>query len=143
MRKLLVLCEGNICRSPMAAGLLASSLPECRVQSAGLGAMVGSPAHEIAVELMADRGIDISAHRAQQVNRSLCLEADLILVMEQMQRERLEHLYPPVRGRVFRTNEFQRLDVPDPYRQPREAFAHSLSLLQRGIQSWVLRINKL
>ena len=44
MNSILVICEGNICRSPMAQGLLAAALPNAQVHSAGLGALVGMPA---------------------------------------------------------------------------------------------------
>jgi protein-tyrosine phosphatase len=57
---ILIVCEGNICRSPMAGGLLAHELPRARITSAGLGALVGRKADPIAIELMAERGIDIS-----------------------------------------------------------------------------------
>ena len=64
---LLVVCVGNICRSPMAEALLRDALtgPEdIIVESAGLGALVGQAADKHAVELMKERSIDITAHRA-------------------------------------------------------------------------------
>ncbi len=94
MKSILVVCEGNICRSPMAQGLLAAALPQVQVHSAGLGALIGSPADETAVRLMQARGIDISAHRATQITRQMCVQADMVLVMDADQRKRLEALYP-------------------------------------------------
>jgi protein-tyrosine phosphatase len=114
MKSILVLCEGNICRSPMAEGLLAAGLPDMSVRSAGLGALVGKPADETAVALMRDRGIDIAGHRAVQVNRAMCVESDVILVMDGEQRQRLQKMYPEVHGRVFRIGEYADTDVPDP-----------------------------
>ena len=143
MKSILVLCEGNICRSPMAEGLLAAGLRGMDVRSAGLGALVGNPADPIAVELMRERGIDIGRHRAVQVNRSLCLESDLILVMDDEQRQRLQKMYPQVHGRVFRIGQYADLDVPDPYRQPTQAFRTALSILDESIEHWKQRIQRL
>ena len=64
---ILVVCVGNICRSPMAEALLRDALTgpeEITVKSAGLGALVGQAADKHAVELMKERGMDLIAHRA-------------------------------------------------------------------------------
>jgi len=143
MNAILVLCEGNICRSPMAQGWLATALPTVRIRSAGLGALVGRPADPTAVQLMAERRIDISAHRAQQVTRQLCFESELILVMDQTQREKLTHLYPQVHGRVFKVGEYTYQDIPDPYRLTEQAFRESLAFIDDGLNEWLPRIQKL
>ncbi|GEM_PF-350642 len=88
---ILFVCTGNICRSPMAEGLMKHMLPPplrpaVRVASAGTNALVGHEASENAIRVMEAGGIDISAHRARQVNGSMVAEADLILVMEPFQR---------------------------------------------------------
>jgi protein-tyrosine phosphatase len=143
VKTILVVCEGNICRSPMAQGLMAAALPDANVRSAGLGALIGSPADETALRLMQARGIDISAHRAQQITRVMCLESDVVLVMDAEQRERLEQVYPQARGRVFRVGEHTKRDIPDPYRQPEKAFSDALSLIDEGVREWLHRINRL
>ena len=143
MNSILVVCEGNICRSPMAEGLLAAALPQMQVRSAGLGALIGMPADETAVRLMQERSIDITAHRAVQINRQMCLESDMVLVMDAEQRQRLEQLYPQGRGRVFRLGEYSKLDVPDPYRQSEQAFRSALLLIDEGVTQWLHRIQKL
>lgn len=127
----------------MAQGLLQRSLPQTHVISAGLGALVGSPADETAVRLMVERGIDISEHRAMQVSRDMCLRSDLVLTMDNEQRKRLEESYPQACGRVFRVGEFIKQDVPDPYRQPEGMFRISLGLLEAGIREWLKRIEQL
>lgn len=143
MNKLLVVCEGNICRSPMAQGLLRSRLAGWRVDSAGLNAVIGAPADPIAISLLRDRGIDIEAHRATQITRKMCLGCDMVLVMDRDQRRRLEELYPEACGRVFRVAEFAEADVPDPYRQPEKAFRHALMIIDEGVARWVHRIQRL
>lgn len=143
MKRILVVCEGNICRSPMAQGLLAHALPGSQVLSAGLGAMVGWPADEAALRLMHERGIDISAHRAQQITSPLCLNSDLVLVMDTDQKQRVESRYPQARGRVFRLGEYTRQDIPDPYRMGEAAFSQALAMIDSGLREWLHRIQKL
>jgi protein-tyrosine phosphatase len=143
VKAILVVCEGNICRSPMAAALMQAALPAAQVFSGGLNALVGKPADPAAVALMRERGLDLRDHRAAQVTRPMCLHMDLVLVMEREQRERLQRLYPEMCGRVFRVAEAAGIDVPDPYRQPIEAFRGALALIEQGVGSWVQRIRKL
>lgn len=143
MNRILVVCEGNICRSPMAQGLIAAALPQAQVRSAGLGALIGSPADPEAVRLMQARGIDITAHRATQVTRPMCLEADIVLVMDADQRRRLEAMYPQVRGRAMTLGHHTDTDIPDPYRQGEAAFRDALTLIDQGVADWLQRIRKL
>jgi protein-tyrosine phosphatase len=143
VNSILVVCEGNICRSPMAQGILQAALPLVKVRSAGLGALIGMPADPNAMLLMNERGIDISQHRAMQITHDMCLNADLVFVMTQSQRERAESLYPLARGRVFRLGQYMKQDIPDPYRMPERAFRHALDLIDEGAREWLRRIAKL
>jgi len=143
MKSLLVVCEGNICRSPMAEGILSAELPGVHVRSAGLGALVGMPAEHAAIRLMRDKGIDISDHRAEQIGRKMCVDADMVLVMDLAQRNRLQKMYPEVLGRVFRVGEYTNRDIPDPYRRPEEAFRQSLHFIDEGLREWLQRIRRL
>jgi protein-tyrosine phosphatase len=143
MNSILVLCEGNICRSPMAAGILAAALPGARVESAGLAALIGMPADETAIRLLTGRGIDIRPHRAVQVTRELCQRAELVLVMSTLQRQEVERQYPTTCGRVFRIGEFDKRDIPDPYRKPEMAFRDALELIEAGSRAWLQRIRRI
>ena len=143
MKNILTLCVGNICRSPIAEMLLKQQFPEKTVWSAGLGALVGNPADPLSVEVAATHGLDLSAHRAQQVAAWMCQTADLILVMEQDQKAELEQKFPLVRGKVFRLGELEKFDIADPYRQPKAAFEAAYTDIARGVASWVPRIRQL
>jgi protein-tyrosine phosphatase len=143
MNVILPLCIGNICRSPLAQGLLAQQLPGHTVWSAGLGALIGQPADPLSVQLAAEHGFDISAHRAQQVSSFLCQKSDLILVMEQSHKSQLEQMFPVVRGKVFTLGQYGQFDIADPYRQPREAFDTAYAAIAQGVADWVPRIRKL
>lgn len=143
IKRVLVVCIGNICRSPMAEGLLREAMPELSVFSAGLGALVGKPADATAIELATETGVDISQHRAQQLTSVLAGQADLILVMDSEQKAEIQRRYPAASGKVFRLGEVGKFDIDDPYRQPRAAFEHSFQLIQQGVNAWVPRIRAL
>ena len=143
MQRIMTLCIGNICRSPLAQVLLARELPTHQVWSAGLSALVGSPADPTSVQIAQEQGLDLAAHRAQQVSSFMCQQAELILVMEQSHKSQLEQLYPQVRGKVFRLGQFGQFDIDDPYRKPREAFDTAYQGIAQGVADWLTRIRQL
>ena len=143
MQHILTLCIGNICRSPLAQALLARELPGHTVWSAGLGALVGQAADPLSVQVAAAHGLDISAHRAQQVTSWLCQQTELILVMEQSHKSQLEQQFPMVRGKVFALGQYGQFEISDPYLQPREAFDTAFAAIAQGVADWVPRIRQL
>jgi protein-tyrosine phosphatase len=144
----LVVCEGNICRSPMAAALLQKHVGSITVESAGIHALIGKQADPTAVSLMDELGIDIRAHRARQLAAWMTAGADLVLVMDQAQQRYLQRRYAVMYGRVYRLGDFaatpehagNAFDIPDPYRKDRAAFEQSLSLIEAGVSGWSKRI---
>ena len=119
----------------MAEGLLREYLPTHEIFSAGLCALDGACADPIAVELMWQAGIDISAHRARNLASWMIREADLVLTMESAQSDFLRQRFPAAHGKLARLGEPCGLDVPDPYRQGLPAFQHALRLVERAVQS--------
>lgn len=97
---ILLLCTGNVCRSPMAEGLLRECLPAHELFSAGICAQEGAPADPIAVELMWQLGVDIGAHRARQLSSWMMREANLVLTMERAQQQFVQRCYPSVAMKV-------------------------------------------
>ncbi len=140
IRNVLFICIGNICRSPMAEGYFARALPGRMVCSAGLHALVGEAADPLAVRLMQERGIDIAAHRAQQIASWMVREADLIVTMDSAQKRGIESTWAAAQGKVLRLREGIGIDIPDPYRQGRRAFEHACNLIEDGVDelvSWI------
>ena len=147
MGVILFVCTGNLCRSPMAAGLLRHRLAQegldtrHRIISAGTWAVDGYPASDNAVETMAERGIDITDHVAHTITASDVAEADLILVMSQEHGRVIKMTWPQYTWKVHRLSEMvgKRKDIPDPYGAPIEAYracADTLSdYIDRGLAS--------
>ncbi|PRX28205.1 protein tyrosine phosphatase [Paraburkholderia sp. BL18I3N2] len=140
VQSVLVVCIGNICRSPMAVGLLRTRLRHVRVESAGLGALIGHPADAIARELMRERDILIDDHRARPLSALLCAQSDVIFVMDAKQKQSVVDRYPTTRGKVFRLGEFIDQDIFDPYGGERSDFQACLTLIDRAIEDWVERL---
>lgn len=141
--RIIVVCTGNICRSPIGEALLRERL-RGRVEdvsSAGTGALVGYPADPMAVEVAAEHGLDLSAHRARQATLPLLSQMDLILTMDQSHNDWLNHQYPQLRGRVYKLLKWrQDDDVADPYRRPREAFEAAYADIEEGVEDWLKRL---
>lgn len=124
----------------MAVALFARKLPGVRLNSAGIGAVVNAPADPLSIDLMRQRNLDISAHRGQQLRSWHCESADLILVMDLLQKQFIEKHYPTTRGKLFRLGEYGQFDIFDPHQMGRDEFERCLALIERGVEDWSARI---
>ncbi|MGU3415475.1 low molecular weight protein-tyrosine-phosphatase Wzb [Enterobacteriaceae bacterium C23F] len=135
--KILVVCVGNICRSPTAERLLKHYLPSLNVESAGLGALVGKGADESATSVAAAHHISLDGHCARQLSGRMCREYDLILTMEKSHIARLCEIAPEMRGKVMLFGHWDNeREIPDPYRKSRDAFEAVYHLLDQSASQW-------
>ncbi|WP_206001759.1 low molecular weight phosphotyrosine protein phosphatase [Paraburkholderia aromaticivorans] len=139
INRVLVVCYGNVSRSPTAQALLQLALPDITVTSAGVGARNGLGADAILAHILAKRGISLIKHEAKRVTEDMCLEADLILTMELEQKRFIEQQYPFARGRVYRLAES--MDIQDPFRRPQKIYDIVIALLDQQVAAWARRIN--
>ncbi len=137
---ILIVCVGNICRSPTAQALLAHRLSGqgLTISSAGIGALVGNTMDKTAHDVLQEHGLDFTAHRARQVDSHMLHDADLILAMEHSHIQHIRQIAPEVHGKTFLIGKWQdELEIPDPYRQSRPAFEHVHTLLTQAVESWL------
>mgnify|MGYP003657269638 CR=1 FL=1 len=146
---ILVVCLGNICRSPVAEAMLKKQLPERHIQSAGLQALVGQGVDITAGEIATAAGLDVSEHKARLISPEMVQWADLILLMSQSQRRHLGNEYPSALGKSLLLGHWVRtqsadassgIDIPDPYKKSREVFEHVHKLMHEASTLWAEKI---
>lgn len=145
LKRILVVCVGNICRSPTAEFLLRESLRrsgvpqfDAQVASAGLSAMVGHPMEVNAAQVMREHGVDGAHHRARQLTPTMLHDSDLVLAMEKFHVAAICRMAPETSGKVFLLGKWQEnTHIPDPYGEEREAFDHAYQLIESGVAGWL------
>ncbi|HLV16402.1 MAG TPA: low molecular weight protein-tyrosine-phosphatase [Pseudomonas sp.] len=140
--RILVVCIGNICRSPVAEAMLRSALPGRQLSSAGLGALVGQGVEPTARELAEADGLDVSSHQARQLTPEMLSDADLVLVMSHGQRRAVGEIAPEALGKTMLLGKWLpgEPEIPDPYRKSREVFEHVHRLLVDATSRWSARL---
>lgn len=141
MKKLLVICVGNICRSPVGERVLAAGLPDVTVSSAGIGALVGHGPDETASKVAAARGVSLEGHVGRQFTNRIGEENDLILVMEPGHRREIGRLTPYLLGRVMLFDHWNTAaGIPDPYRKSPEYHENIFDLISSAADGWIERL---
>jgi len=141
---ILLVCSGNTCRSPMAAGIARQLLAERRgippqeleasgltVVSAGIGAAAGAPPSQEAIQQMRQEGIDLSSHLSRPVTADLVHEADLILCMTARHRSAVLSLVPSAAEKTYALDD--RRDIEDPVGGGPEAYAQAARQIRQGL----------
>ena len=138
---ILVVCVGNICRSPMAEALLKQRYPDKNIDSAGVGALVGHPADPAALAIMYAQQLDISSHVAKQIDEALAKKADLIFTMSDSQTKWIEERWPFCRGKTFKLGHWQDKDIADPYKHEMSAFQTAYQDIVVSLEQWADKIS--
>lgn len=137
---ILVVCVGNICRSPIGEALLKREYPDKDIDSAGLSAVVGHQADVKALAVMATDNVDMSDHIAKQITEELVRSADLILTMSTSQSKWIEDQWPHCRGKTFRIGHWIDKDVADPYGHNEQAFEIAKQDIIDSLEQWFNKI---
>ena len=136
-QNILIVCIGNICRSPMAEGLFKQSFPDKNISSAGLDGLEGYPADSHALECMNEVGIDISAHIARRLDAEMLTRADLVLAMTSQQVKAIEERWGFSKGKVFMLCHWSDQGIADPYQKGKSEFTAAQKLIEEGVRDWM------
>ncbi|MCS7248497.1 MAG: low molecular weight protein arginine phosphatase [Anaerolineales bacterium] len=149
MKSVLFVCTANVCRSPMAQGLFLAALGEnvdhWRVESAGVAAVEGAPASQKTLELLAERGIDLSSHKSRPVDRYLMEQFNLILVMEHRHKQILQSQFPQFASKVYLLSEMvgEQREIDDPGGGTMEDYRRTAQILESIFREGYSRIEQL
>lgn len=134
-RSVLVVCYGNICRSPYLEAVLKQAMPDVRVESAGFVGP-GRPVPPFALSVSAQRGLDMASFRSRPLVPTIVRDCDLIVVMDGWQARHIEQYFGVRRSRIVVAGDLDPIPaatraITDPWEQPIDVFVTSFNRLDR------------
>lgn len=142
--RILVVCTGNICRSPIAEQLLAQQLPNKTISSAGTHAVKDSDVHRSARKVAEQTyNVTLKPHKSRQLTEKIIQQHDLILVMESKHRHSIEKISPSALGKVFLLGKWDNgKEIPDPISKSEEVFEIVHQQIAEQVTKWAKAISQ-
>lgn len=148
MHSVLFVCTANICRSPLAMGLMQAKVGESdgwRVESAGTWTVDGNPAAARTIQVLEGRGINLKDHHSRMITGELLAEFSLVLTMEHGQKEALKVEFPKLAKRIYLLSEMigQKFEIEDPMGRSFQDFQETANEISKIIDQGFERIESL
>lgn len=144
MKRIIFVCSGNICRSPMAAGLARHKLVERNIEgvviSGGTLNLKGHHAAQAAIIAMEEVGIDISEHYSQGISAPMLNVADTIIVMAPEHEDVLRRAVPKIGPKIVRIWQWadeELEEIEDPVGKSLDHFRQCRDLLNQCLERWM------
>ena len=151
--RVLFVCDGNICRSPLAEAYLRHRAAErglghVVVESAGLLGIKGAPAAPYSIEVGREAGLDLTRHRSRGVTAADMRTADLVVAMTLRQLETLHARYPGGPGRRLLLRAFEggpepateARELDDPVAGPLEDYREAFDIIRGAVDHMILHL---
>ncbi len=141
INSVLVVCVGNICRSPAGERMLAKSCPSLRVESAGIAALEGHAADKTMSDVAKENGLSLEGHVARQFTADIAADFDLILALEKGHIRVISEMAPAVSGKTMLLGQWlSAQEIADPYRKSLDFYKLVFDQVTEASAAWASKL---